>query len=75
VLAGAVFLAKTNLIEVRADTLEDLVKKMEGVNAEACLREIREYNKAVRKDLPFNMAVKDGRCTTGLRINKSNWAN
>ena len=42
---------------------------------EAALREIREYNKAVRKDLPFNMAVKDGRCTTGLRINKSNWAN
>jgi tricarballylate dehydrogenase len=61
--------------KVRADTLEDLVKKMEGVNAEACLREIREYNKAVRKDVPFNMAVKDGRCTTGLRINKSNWAN
>jgi tricarballylate dehydrogenase len=61
--------------KVRADTLEDLVKKMEGVNAEACLREIREYNKAVRKDLPFNMAVKDGRCTTGLKINKSNWAN
>jgi len=61
--------------KVRADTLEDLVKKMEGVNAEACLREIREYNKAVRKDVPFNMAVKDGRCTTGLKINKSNWAN
>jgi tricarballylate dehydrogenase len=61
--------------KVRADTLEELVKKMEGVNAEACLREIREYNKAVRKDIPFNMAIKDGRCTNGLKINKSNWAN
>jgi len=61
--------------KIRADTLEDLVKKMDGVNAANCLREIREYNKAVRTDLPFNMAVKDGRCTTGLRINKSNWAN
>jgi len=61
--------------KVRADTLEELVKKMEGVNAEAALREIREYNKAVRKDAPFNMAIKDGRCTTGLKINKSNWAN
>jgi len=61
--------------KVRADTLEELVKKMEGVNAEAALREIREYNKAVRKDVPYNMAIKDGRCTTGLRINKSNWAN
>ena len=61
--------------KVRADTLEDLVKKLEGVNAEACLRELKEYNKAVRTDIPFNMAVKDGRCTAGLKINKSNWAN
>lgn len=61
--------------KVRADTLEDLVKKLEGVDAASCLREIQEYNKAVRTDIPFNMAVKDGRCTEGLRINKSNWAN
>jgi tricarballylate dehydrogenase len=61
--------------KARADTLEDLVKKLEGVNAEACLREIKEYNQAVRTDIPFNMAVKDGRCTVGLKVNKSNWAN
>jgi len=61
--------------KVRADTLEELVKKMDGVNAQNALREIREYNKAVKKDVPYNMAIKDGRCTTGLRINKSNWAN
>jgi len=61
--------------KVRADTLEDFVKKLEGVDAARCLQEIREYNKAVRTDIPYNMAVKDGRCTTGLKINKSNWAN
>jgi tricarballylate dehydrogenase len=61
--------------KVRADTLEELVKKLEGVDAERCLREILEFNKAVRTDIPFNMAVKDGRCTVGLKINKSNWAN
>jgi tricarballylate dehydrogenase len=61
--------------KVRADTLEELVKKMEGVNPDAALREIRGYNKAVKKDIPFNMAIKDGRCTEGLKINKSNWAN
>src|SRR5688572_9584142 len=61
--------------KVRADTLEELVKKMEGVNAENCLREIREYNKAVQNDKPFNMAIKDGRSTKGLKINKTNWAN
>ena len=61
--------------KVRADTLEELVKKLDGVDAEACLRELKEYNKAVRTDIPFNMAIKDGRCTVGLKVNKSNWAN
>jgi tricarballylate dehydrogenase len=61
--------------KVRADTLEDLVKKLDGVDAENCLREIQEYNKAVRAEAPFNMAIKDGRRTEGLKINKSNWAN
>ena len=61
--------------KVRADTLEELVKKLDGVDAAACLREIAAYNKAVRTDIPYNSAVKDGRCTEGLRINKSNWAN
>ena len=51
--------------KVRADTLEELVKKLDGVDAGSCLREIQEYNKAVRTDVPFNMAVKDGRCTQG----------
>jgi tricarballylate dehydrogenase len=61
--------------KARADSLEELVKKLEGVDAEACLRELQAYNKAVRTDIPFNMAIKDGRCTVGLKINKSNWAN
>jgi len=60
--------------KVRADTLEELVKKLEGVNPEAALREIKAYNAAVRQDIPLNMAVKDGKCTEGLKINKTNWA-
>ncbi len=61
--------------KVRANTLEELCQKMEGVNAERALKEIKEYNAAVQQDKPFNMAIKDGRCTAGLKINKSNWAN
>ena len=61
--------------KVRANTLEELVEKMEGVNAERALQEIKEYNAAVRKDVPFNMAIKDGRRTEGLKIDKTNWAN
>jgi tricarballylate dehydrogenase len=28
----------------------------------------------VRTDVPFNLTVKDGRRTEGLKVNKSNWA-
>ena len=61
--------------KVRANTLEELCEKMEGVDAKRALQEITEYNAAVQKDKPFNMAIKDGRCTKGLKIDKTNWAN
>jgi tricarballylate dehydrogenase len=60
---------------VTANTLEELVKKLDDVDADAALAEIKAYNAAVRTDIPFNPNVKDGRCTTGLAVNKSNWAN
>jgi tricarballylate dehydrogenase len=58
-----------------ANTLEALVKQLDDVDADAALREIKAYNAAVRTDIPFNPNVKDGRCTVGLAIPKSNWAN
>jgi tricarballylate dehydrogenase len=58
-----------------ANTLEELVKKLDDVNAEQALKEIKAYNAAVRTDIPFNPNIKDGRRTEGLAINKSNWAN
>jgi tricarballylate dehydrogenase len=61
--------------KVRANTLKELCQKMDGVNAEAAEREILEYNKAVQHDKEYNMAIKDGRRTVGLAINKTNWAN
>ncbi len=61
--------------KVKAGTLEELVNKLDGVNAEACLREIAAYNSAVRTDIAFNPAIKDGRRTEGLKIDKTNWAN
>ncbi len=60
---------------VSADTLEELASKMEGVNSQGFLKTAREFNAAVRTDIPFNHAVKDGRCTTGIDPPKSNWAN
>ena len=61
--------------KVKADTLEELAGKLEGVDGAAFLDEIRRYNAAVRADIPFDPNVKDGRRTEGLAVNKSNWAN
>jgi tricarballylate dehydrogenase len=61
--------------KVTANTLEEFAEKLEGVNAEQFLKTIAEYNAAVKKDVPFNPNVKDGRRTTGLAVDKSNWAN
>jgi tricarballylate dehydrogenase len=61
--------------KVVANTLEELVGKLDDVNAEQALKEIKAYNAAVRQDIPFNPNVKDGRRTEGLAVNKSNWAN
>jgi tricarballylate dehydrogenase len=61
--------------KVIANTLEELVKKLDDVDADAALKEIKAYNAAVRTDVPFNPNIKDGRCTEGLAIDKTNWAN
>jgi tricarballylate dehydrogenase len=61
--------------KVTANTLEELVKKLDDVDSGRALEEIKAYNAAVRTDIAFNPNVKDGRCTEGLAINKSNWAN
>ncbi len=63
------------ITKVTANTLEEFAAKLEGVNAAEFLKTVAEWNKAVRTDIPFNPNVKDGRCTQGLAINKSNWAN
>ena len=61
--------------KVVANSLEELVAKLDDVDKDVALKEILEYNAAVRQDIPFNPNVKDGRCTQGLVIPKSNWAN
>jgi len=58
-----------------ANTLEDLVAQLEGINKAACLASIGDFNAAVRDDVPYDPGKKDGRATQGLAIPKSNWAN
>jgi tricarballylate dehydrogenase len=61
--------------KVSADSLEALVEKLEGVDAARALASLQHYNEAVATEVPFDPNVKDGRCTRGLEIPKSNWAN
>ncbi|MGO9606096.1 MAG: FAD-dependent tricarballylate dehydrogenase TcuA [Candidatus Binataceae bacterium] len=61
--------------KVTAATLEDLVHRLDDVDASSALAEIMAYNQAVDRSISFNPSVKDGRCTRGLAVPKSNWAN
>lgn len=60
---------------VKADTLEELVAKMEGVDPQGFLKTVERFNAAVRQDVFFDPNVKDGRSALGLAVPKTNWAN
>ena len=62
------------MTKVSANTLEELAAKLEGVDGQQFLKTVREFNAAVRKDVPFDHTVKDGKGTVGLSPAKSNWA-
>lgn len=57
-----------------SDTLEGLADQMDGINKQAFLQTVAEFNAAVDQSVPYNPSIKDGRCTRGLTIPKSNWA-
>lgn len=57
----------------QADTIEELATLLD-IDPQGLANTIKEYNAAVRTDIPYNPTVKDGRCTEGLAVNKTNWA-
>jgi tricarballylate dehydrogenase len=63
------------ITKVTANTLEELVGKLDDIDHAKALRTITSYNAAVMTDVPFNPNVKDGRGTRALMPPKSNWAN
>ena len=64
-----------HVTRVAADSLQELGSRLDGVDAEGFLRTAREFNAAVRRDVPFDPSSRDGRSTRGLALDKSNWAN
>ncbi|MEO1640101.1 MAG: FAD-dependent tricarballylate dehydrogenase TcuA [Pseudomonadota bacterium] len=59
---------------VQADTLEELIAKLEGVDPEGARRTIDAFNASVDETVDFDPTVLDGKGTTGLPLPKSNWA-
>ena len=84
-LAWQVFDAKTipllrdeyrikRITKVSADDLPTLARRMDGVDTNAFLATVAGFNAAIDEHVRFDPAIKDGRCTRGLAIDKSNWA-
>jgi tricarballylate dehydrogenase len=48
---------------------------MQDVHPANFFETVRDYNAAIKRDVPFDPNVKDGRRTVGLAIDKANWAN
>lgn len=61
--------------KVKSDTLKGLAEQMDGMDAKQFLSTIEKYNSAVEEVVAFDPTLKDGRRTTGLDVNKTNWAN
>ena len=56
-----------------ANSIEELARMLD-IDPVGLARTVEEYNAAVRKDIPYNATVKDGRRTEGLAVDKTNWA-
>jgi len=57
----------------QADTIPELAKKL-GLDPEELDKTVKEFNAACN-DKPFELLSLDGKATTGLKPNKTNWAN
>jgi tricarballylate dehydrogenase len=60
--------------KVTAPTIEKLAEAIDGIDARAFVQTVQRFNDAVRRDIPFNPNVLDGRRTEGIEPPKSNWA-
>lgn len=68
------FYRHRQVTRVQADTLEELVGRLDGVDPARCLGTIQAYNAAPRTGAEFDPAVKDGLAVRDLEVPKSNWA-
>jgi len=61
--------------KVTANTFEELADRLQDVNGRQLIEMLQQYNASIRTDVAFDPNIKDGRCTVGLEVDKTNWAN
>ena len=59
---------------VKANTLDDLIDQMSGVDGDAARATLSEYNAAVDAVTLFDPTILDGKAAVGVSPPKSNWA-
>ncbi|MCG6884950.1 MAG: FAD-dependent tricarballylate dehydrogenase TcuA, partial [Silicimonas sp.] len=59
---------------IEAGRLEDLLLQMEGVDAEAAMRTLTDYNNSVNDEIAFDPTTLDGKSANGITPPKSHWA-
>lgn len=59
---------------IESDTIEGLVDQMNDVDQEQTLKTIKAYNEALNPEEAFDPTILDGKKTSGLELNKTNWA-
>ena len=59
---------------VEANSIDDLIKKMDGVDKIETKKTIVEFNNSVDLNTTFDPTILDGKSTAGLEFEKSNWA-
>jgi tricarballylate dehydrogenase len=63
-----------HVTKVKANSIAELAEKLDDVDKRELLKTIEAFNAAVKRDVPFNPNLKDGRAALDLDIPKSNWA-
>jgi len=59
---------------VMADTLDDLIEKLDGVDKDGARATLMAFNDAVNDTVEFDPTTLDGKNTPSLELQKSNWA-
>ena len=59
---------------VEADTIDELISKMDGIDKIETKKTIHEFNNSVDVNTSFDPTILDGKSTNGLEIEKTNWA-